>query len=104
MQGWLVKNESTSALAKNAEEITQAYEATNAKNHGAMMQGVMHADPDIAFAKGMIPHHQGAIDMVEVELKYGKSDALLELARDMKTAQTTEIKQMQNWLAKKGVK
>lgn len=32
------------------------------------------ADPDVAFAVKMIPHHQGAIDMAHIELKYGKDD------------------------------
>ena len=34
----------------------------------AMMEGVMADDPDIAFACGMIPHHQAAINMAGVEL------------------------------------
>ena len=36
-----------------------------------MMQGVMADDPDIAFACGMIPHHQAAINMAKVELGSG---------------------------------
>ena len=40
--------------------------------HGPMMQGIANADPDAAFVLGMIPHHQGAIDMAEIVLKFGK--------------------------------
>ena len=69
-----------------------------------MMQGIMDSDPDVAFVKGMIPHHQGAIDMSDVEQKYGKDSEMLKLAEQIKQAQTPEIKQMQDWLAKKGVK
>ena len=39
--------------------------------HGPMMQGMMAEDPDVAFACAMIPHHQGAIQMAEAELRHG---------------------------------
>lgn len=38
--------------------------------HNDMMAGVMSSDPDVAFAKGMIAHHQGAIQMSETQLKW----------------------------------
>lgn len=104
MQDWLANNETKAETAKNLDEIAKAYQDANMKNHDAMMQGVMDNDPDIAFAKGMIPHHQGAIDMANVEEKFGKNTQMLTLAKQIKQAQTPEIKQMQDWLAKKGVK
>lgn len=104
MTDWLANNEAKQPTASNLAEITQAYQAGDMKNHDAMMQGMMETDPDIAFAKGMIPHHQGAIDMAAVELKYGKTPEMLKLAEQIKQAQTPEIKQMQDWLAKKGAK
>ena len=100
MQNWLEKNESSQAAASNAKEITQAYQQKDMNNHDAMMQGTMDANPDIAFAKGMIPHHQGAIDMATIEQTYGKNPAMLTLAKQIKQAQTPEIKQMQDWLSK----
>lgn len=101
MQDWLAANESKQPAAANAEQITKAYEAKNATNHDAMMQGMMEADPDIAFVKSMIPHHQGAIDMTVVEKQYGKNPEILKLAQQINTAQTPEIQQMQDWLAKR---
>lgn len=100
MQNWLEKNESSQVAASNAKEITQAYQQKDMSNHDAMMQGTMDANPDIAFAKGMIPHHQGAIDMATIEQTYGKNPAMLTLAKQIKQAQTPEIKQMQDWLSK----
>lgn len=100
MQNWLDKNESSQLAASNAKEITQAYQQKDMSNHDAMMQGTMDANPDIAFAKGMIPHHQGAIDMATIEQTYGKNPAMLTLAKQIKQAQTPEIKQMQDWLSK----
>lgn len=57
-------------------------------------------DPDIDFVRMMIPHHQGAIDMAEVELKYGKDESRKELARQIIEAQTREIAEMKDWLSK----
>lgn len=104
MQDWLTANEAKLPNTDNADQITKAHKANMMKNHDAMMQGITATDPDVAFVKGMIPHHQGAIDMSDVELKYGKDPAMRQLAEQIKQAQAPEIKQMQDWLDKKGVK
>lgn len=57
-------------------------------------------DPDVDFVRMMIPHHQGAIDMAEVELKYGKDESRKALARQIIEAQEKEIAEMKDWLAK----
>ena len=59
-----------------------------------------NADKD--FVLMMIPHHQGAIDMAKVEVKYGKDPMLLKLAADIIEAQEKEIADMKAWLAKNG--
>lgn len=56
-------------------------------------------DPDRDFVAGMLPHHQGAVDMAEVELKYGRDPQLRKLARDIVAAQRKEIAFMQAWRA-----
>lgn len=57
-------------------------------------------DADKDFVSHMIPHHQGAIDMAQVELKYGKDPVLRRLARQIVKAQQDEIKLMQSWQSK----
>ena len=51
------------------------------ETQGPMMRGMMNADPDLAFACGMIPHHQAAIRMAEAQLEYGEDKEMRALAR-----------------------
>lgn len=80
------------------DEAHKAYMAGMMKMHPAMMQGMMAKDPDVAFACGMIAHHQGAIDMAEVELKYGDNDEAKKMAQTIIDAQTKEIAEFTQWL------
>ncbi|HAX3204441.1 TPA: DUF305 domain-containing protein [Escherichia albertii] len=63
-----------------------------------MHTGMMSNDPDVAFAAGMLPHHLGAVEMVEIELKYGKNPEMIKLAKNIILEQKKEIKEMQEWL------
>lgn len=65
----------------------------------AMHDGMMNEDADVAFACGMIAHHQGAIDMAEVLLEHGEDEQMRVLAQEIIDAQVGEIEQMTTWLA-----
>lgn len=64
----------------------------------AMHMGMVQEDADIAFACGMIAHHQVAIDMAEVLLEHGEDPEMRGLATEIIEAQTAEIDRMTRWL------
>jgi uncharacterized protein (DUF305 family) len=57
---------------------------------------------DVDFIKGMIPHHQGAVEMAKIVLEHGKDPEVRKLAEGIIAAQEAEIKWMTDWLAKNG--
>lgn len=68
------------------------------------MAAPMTGSVDRDFATMMIPHHQGAVDMAQGELSYGKDPAMRKLARQIIAAQKTEIALMQRWLKEDAAK
>jgi uncharacterized protein (DUF305 family) len=48
-------------------------------------------DVDRDFVAMMVPHHQGAIDMAQAELKYGHNEQLRRLAQEIVVSQQQEI-------------
>jgi len=82
---------------QNAEgtlsESDQAYTHINHTMHEAMAIDFT-GNPDIDFLKGMIPHHQGAVEMAKVQLEYGHDGLLKSFTQRVIRDQEREIKFM----------
>lgn len=64
----------------------------------AMSQGMQTDNADMAFVQSMIAHHTAALQLAQIELKYGRDEQLRKLAEDSLIAQSNEIRWLQNWL------
>jgi hypothetical protein len=90
---------STAAEAGKAEQShEQKAEASfMAENRAAMNKMMMDmavkpsGNVDADFTAMMIPHHQGAVDMAEAELRYGHNRKLRRIARNIVTGQRRQI-------------
>ena len=99
MKSWLGKVDQASLVV--SPDSTKGYEEAMAKLEQNMTM-THSGDADVDFVKGMIPHHQGALDMAKVALLYAKDPEVLKLAQDVVTAQEGEIAFMNGWLSKYG--
>jgi uncharacterized protein (DUF305 family) len=89
--------------AGGADPATQAYLAASERMHRDMTLEFT-GDPDVDFARGMIPHHQGAIEMARAVLAYGQDPEIRALAEAVIAAQEEEIAVLRSWLEKRGRK
>jgi uncharacterized protein (DUF305 family) len=89
--------------AGGADPAIEAYRAASERMHRDMTLEFT-GDPDVDFARGMIPHHQGAIDMARAVLAYGQDPELKALAEGIIAAQEQEIAVLRSWLEKRGRK
>ncbi len=80
---------------------SMAFMEANDRMHGAMAIEYT-GNPDVDFLRGMIPHHQGAVDMAKIVLEHGTDPEVRKLAEGIIAAQEAEITWMQDWLAKNG--
>ncbi|MHC1549498.1 CopM family metallochaperone [Phyllobacterium sp. K27] len=96
-----MKQDSMMAQKGDQGPSSKAFVEANTKMHKDMdIEFTGNADKD--FVRGMIAHHQGAIDMAKVELEYGKDAEIRKLAETIIAAQESEIKDMKAWLEKNG--
>lgn len=72
-------------LADNNAAMTRMMAAMAVKPSG---------DVNSDFVASMVPHHQGAIDMAQAELRYGHNEQLRRLAQEIVVEQNQEIAAM----------
>ena len=89
------------ASAATANAASEAFVAANERMH-ADMAIEFTGNADVDFARGMIPHHQGAIDMARIVLEHGSDPALRALAATIVETQQGEIAFLHDWLARHG--
>jgi hypothetical protein len=86
------------ALTASADSPQAAFAAENEAAMTKMMAGMdvkSSGDIDRDFTAMMIPHHQGAIDMAQAELRYGHNEQLRRIAQEIIVEQLQEIAAMQ---------
>lgn len=76
---------------------TREFIAVNDWMHEAMAIEFT-GDADVDFMRGMIPHHQAAVEMALVVLEHGTDPEVRALATAIIAAQNDEIDMMQRWL------
>ena len=86
-------------MPADASAATKAYMEAVDKMHKDMSMSFT-GDSDKDFVTGMLPHHQGAVEMAKIELRYGKDPELKKLATNIIRSQDEEIAFMKAWLAK----
>ena len=84
--------------AVSADNLTAVMAAAMARmDHDMMAPATGDADRD--FATMMIPHHQGAVEMAEAELRFGRDPVLRRLAQGIIVEQRQEIAVMRQAIA-----
>jgi hypothetical protein len=82
---WQDNSDETAFLGENQTAMNKMMMDMTVKPSG---------DIDRDFAAMMIPHHQGAIDMAQAELRYGKNEQLRRIAQEIIVDQLQEIAAM----------
>ena len=92
MRKWLEKNkDKKSSSGDNSMKLMESMKSMSDEDMK------MTGDTDKDFVMMMIPHHEGAIEMSEVEIKYGTDPEIKKMAQDIIEKQKAEIKQMEEW-------
>jgi uncharacterized protein (DUF305 family) len=86
-----------SAAFRSAPPEEAPFLSENVEAMTRMMVGMEitpSGDADTDFTAMMIPHHQGAIDMAQAELRHGRNEQLRRIAQEIIVTQQQEIAAM----------
>jgi len=91
----------TAICAKSFRSASAAEAPYLAENVSAMTKMMIDmgirpsGDVDSDFVAMMVPHHRGAIEMAQAELRYGRNEQLRRMAQEIIVTQFQEITAMQ---------
>ncbi len=91
-------HDAAAAATTKGADAEAAYRRATDMMHEAMSKMQYSGKADVDFVRGMIAHHQAAIDMAKVVIMYGEDLEIRRLAEEIVTAQKREIDQMEAWL------
>ena len=97
MENWLRRRDNGKSCKKAEDYFGPAMKRMH---HAMMIRYTGNADVD--YVRGMIAHHQGAVDMAEILLSEGTDPEINDLANAIYDSQTYEIAWMQRWLEERG--
>lgn len=68
--------------------------------HEGMMKGLMDTQPEVAWRKSMIAHHQGAVDMSRIVLNHTKDPTVIKEAKETAQKNEADLSKLQAELPK----
>ena len=87
---------STVPFSVSARKADADLDKSIERTHAEMQKVHYSGNTDADFASLMVPHHQGAVQMAEVELQFGSDPRLRRLAQEIILTQQSEIDVMRS--------
>ena len=84
----------TQDTTQSGNDLMKPMNDMMAKMHSMQMTG----DFDVDFANMMVEHHQGALDMAQIEASQGKDEKMKAKAQEILTKQKTEQQELRDFV------